>query len=145
MAFCSKCGMKLKDDAKFCSECGKPVVQYTAQQPVIPASQPFFKQEFIGSAIVLKYQKSAMFMMLTEPLDVTLDGQLHFTVTDGRDICYNVAPGDHTLSIFIPYIAGAKYGAVTKTFSIEAKEVLEILYKPPVAMFMAGIVAIKKV
>jgi hypothetical protein len=39
MPFCSACGTKSADDAKFCSACGKAIVVATADQ-VTPAQQP---------------------------------------------------------------------------------------------------------
>lgn len=44
MAFCEKCGSQLKEDAKFCAECGAPVAESyqeaaAPQQPVQPNQQ----------------------------------------------------------------------------------------------------------
>lgn len=133
MGFCTNCGKQLDGFSKFCSFCGAPV------------GQPEVKQEIVSSAVVFKYEKSALFMMLTEPLAVSLDGQLNFKVVDGRDVCYNVGHGNHTLTAYVPYLAGSKYGQVTKNFYVGANEVFEILYKPPMAVFMTGIITIRKI
>lgn len=110
-----------------------------------PVGQPEIKQEIVSSAVVFKYEKNALYMMLTEPLDVNLDGQLSFKLAGGREVCYNVGQGNHTLTAYVPYLAGSKYGQVTKTFYVAANEVLEILYKPPMAVFMTGIISIRKI
>lgn len=133
MPFCTKCGNKIEGNAAFCPVCGTAVVQ-TASNVVNSTS-----------SLVFKYQKNVMFMMLTEPLAVTLDGQLNFRLPDGRETCYNVQPGNHTLTAFVPYLGGSRYGAVTKTFYVRANETLEILYKPPMAILMQGNLSIRKI
>ncbi|ARE86049.1 hypothetical protein CLFO_03650 [Clostridium formicaceticum] len=133
MVFCTKCGKELTDFSLFCSVCGMPV------------EEPKIKQEISSATLLFKYQKNPMLMMLTEPLDVTLDGQLHFNVVSDGEVCYNVAQGNHTFSTYVPYMSGKKYGLTTKTFYVGANEVLEICYKPPMAVFMAANITIRPV
>lgn len=133
MPFCTKCGNKIEENAAFCSVCGTPAVQ-----PASSAGSSI-------SSLVFKYQKNAMFMMLTEPLAVNLDGQINFRLPDGRETWYNVQPGNHTLTAYVPYLGGSKYGAVTKNFYVGPNETLEILYKPPMAIFMQGNLIIRKI
>ena len=40
MAFCTNCGAKLADDAKFCTECGTKVESMPSEPAVQPDSAP---------------------------------------------------------------------------------------------------------
>jgi hypothetical protein len=136
VAFCTKCGCELQDSALFCPKCGTPVGQPNIKQETVSSS---------GSSVVFKYEKNILFMMLTEPLEVTLDGGLNLKVIDGREVCYNVTPGSHTFTAYVPYLMGSKYGAVTKTFYVGNNETMEVTYSPPAAIFMSGNVRIKRI
>jgi RNA polymerase subunit RPABC4/transcription elongation factor Spt4 len=137
MAFCTKCGKQMDESARFCPSCGTPVKQTSIQ--------PDQSQEFGGSSVVVRYEKSALFMALTQPLNVSLDGQLNFKVVDGRQVCYNLAQRNHTLHAYVPYIGSSKYGEVRKTFYIGNNETWEITYRPPATMFSTGNIAMRKV
>ena len=41
MSYCQKCGAQLKDDAKFCSECGEPVRRENTYSYVQPESHEY--------------------------------------------------------------------------------------------------------
>lgn len=133
MAFCTKCGNQLDNFSVFCPVCGIHVDEST------------IKQTSEGSSLVFKYKKNPIFMMLTEPLNITLDEQLNFKIMEGQQVCYNVQPGNHKFTAYVPYLAGTKFGVVTKTFYIGINETLEIEYKPPGVMFMSGHITIRKI
>lgn len=136
MPFCAKCGKQLEDSTLFCPACGTPVKQAPVKSDI--------KQEFSGSSVVVKYEKSPIFMMLVEPLSVSLDGQLNFSVVDGREVCYNISQGNYTINAYVPYIGGSKYGAVKKSFYVGNNETWEITYRPPAAIFMTGNINIRR-
>ncbi|WP_297421902.1 zinc-ribbon domain-containing protein [Clostridium sp.] len=132
MAFCTKCGNQLDDSSFFCPVCGTRV------------DKPIKEQNSISSSVVFKYKKNPIFLLLTEPLNVTLDEQLNFKVREGQQVSCNVQPGNHTFVACVPYLGNTKYGKTTKTFYIGANETLEIEYKPPAAVFMSGNITIRK-
>lgn len=136
MSFCSRCGKRLDESACFCSECGTPVKQTKIQSEV--------NEELYGSSIIVKYEKSALYMALKEPLNVNLDGELNFKLVDGHEICYNIAQGNHTISAYVPYIAGTKYGSAEKSFYVGSNETWEITYRPQMSIFTPGSISIRR-
>ncbi|MFA9397352.1 MAG: zinc-ribbon domain-containing protein [Clostridiaceae bacterium] len=134
MINCTNCNKEIQDSAKFCPFCGSPVSHTNVNQNQITSN----------SSVIFKFKKSVMYTMLTEPLKVNLDNQLKFNVPVNRDVCYNIVPGNHTFTAYVPYIGGMEYGSVTKSFYLGINETLEIQYKPPMAILMSGIISIKK-
>jgi uncharacterized membrane protein len=72
MAFCTKCGKQIPDEAKFCSGCGQPVVRPgaapAAPQPVYTQPEPVVTQEAVNETVI-----STVPSFETSPLEVPED------------------------------------------------------------------------
>jgi predicted nucleic acid-binding Zn ribbon protein len=53
MPFCRKCGTELKEDAKFCPECGTPIPTLTIERERAPASRNLVNAILILGAIAI--------------------------------------------------------------------------------------------
>ena len=53
--FCIKCGTKLSDDAKFCSNCGAATNGVVNQSPTYTEGQLYFAFSFLNSPVIFVY------------------------------------------------------------------------------------------
>lgn len=102
--FCSECGSKLDQSAKFCSGCGHAISQ-NAERPSAPSANQFAAspsaQMSTDSAKIIIEMESQPFLLKLGKIQVLLDDQvINSDLWFGKTMEFQISePGQHTIQI----------------------------------------------
>ncbi|MCM1334820.1 MAG: zinc ribbon domain-containing protein [Bacteroides sp.] len=85
MAFCTKCGGKLAEGAKFCSRCGQAV--RAAETP--PAADEAFTVTVV---------RADQWFAINPPVKIVVDRRDEYKVENGSTVRFPVSAGEHTIA-----------------------------------------------
>lgn len=88
--YCSNCGAKLNDGAKFCHACGKPISSVSAVETVPPLPDP--------EPVLLRIERARSGVGVAVGVDIFIDDDPAGSVKYGSEIYVYVLPGRHTIS-----------------------------------------------
>lgn len=135
--FCPKCGTKLKDGAKFCSECGAeisvPAAQSTAVQPT--TEQPVASQPVV-SVSASKKPKYGIIAAAVLAVAVIAAAVFFFVSSPNKSGAKDFASYTQSSNGYLYYIGGAwggEDGYSIKRVKEDGSEPASVLYAPEVA------------
>ena len=129
MAFCTKCGQMLPDNATFCAKCGAKMEPFSAQPTPAwtPPAQPYY-----GGAVHRKTNKSLFIIIGASVLVVALVLVLVFTLGGGT----NLSSPEATVNSFVSAVSRndmkamikcTTYGAMIPEQSLDAFIQMQVL------------------
>jgi hypothetical protein len=126
--FCSECGAKLTESAKFCSACGTAVSQ-SQQQPAATRAAQFAAapppQVDTGTAMIVIEMESQPFLLKLGKIQVLLDDQvISSDLWFGKTMEFTISEmGQHTVQIALKSVLTRSSEKIS--FQIEAGQTLK--------------------
>lgn len=138
--FCTRCGAKNNDDSQFCSKCGSRLSNGMEKNE---QNNIEFSKNISMCKLIFKFKKSTLQFLITNDLEVVIDNMQKINVSQYKPLEYLITPGHHRIVMSFPYM-GTNAGVATREFDIYGTETIEITYKPPMIVMMAGTISMKR-